>query len=139
MKVDNSQIVREVDPHAFRDLLSLLVLVAALVVGLVLYAWPHLQIRQTGMATERLNREKERLIEQGRKLRLEKAALENLRRIESIATRELGMATPPPERVIVVERPESPPEAARVASGETSAATPEPRSTEHSSPREKKD
>ena len=139
MKVDNSQIVREVDPHAFRDLLSLLVLVAALVVGLVLYAWPHLQIRQTGMATERLNREKERLIEQGRKLRLEKAALENLRRIESIATRELGMATPPPERVIVVERPESPPEAARVASGETSAAPPEPRSTEHSSPREKKD
>ena len=139
MKVDNSQIVREVDPHAFRDLLSLLVLVAALVVGLVLYAWPHLQIRQTGMATERLNREKERLIEQGRKLRLEKAALENLRRIESIATRELGMATPPPERVIVVERPESPPEAARVASGETSAATPEPRPTEHSSPRDKKD
>ena len=139
MKVDNSQIVREVDPHAFRDLLSLLVLVAALVVGLVLYAWPHLQIRQTGMATERLNREKERLIEQGRKLRLEKAALENLRRVESIATRELGMATPPPERVIVVERPESPPEAARVASGETSAATPEPKATGPGARREKQD
>lgn len=125
MKVDNSQIVREVDPHAFRDLLSLLVLVAVLVVGLVLYAWPHLQIRQTGMATERLNREKERLIEQGRKLRLEKAALENLRRVESIATKELGMATPAPERVIVVERPESPPEAARVASGEARHEAPE--------------
>lgn len=125
MKVDNSQIVREVDPRSFRDLLSLLVLVAALVVGLVLYAWPHLQIRQTGMATERLNREKERLIEQGRKLRLEKAALENLRRVESIATRELGMATPPPERVIVVERPESPPLAARLASGEARQETPE--------------
>jgi cell division protein FtsL len=139
MKVDNSQIVREVDPHAFRDLLSLLVLVAALVVGLVLYAWPHLQIRQTGMATERLNREKERLIEQGRKLRLEKAALENLRRVESIATKELGMATPAPERVIVVERSESPPEAARVASGETSAATPEPKATGPGARREKQD
>ncbi len=113
MKVDNSQVVREVDPRSFRDLFSLLVLVAVLVVGLVLYAWPHLEIRQTGMATERMNREKERLIEQNRKLRLEKAALENLRRVEAIATRELGMATPPPERVIVVERPEAPPEDAR--------------------------
>ena len=126
MKVDNSQVVREVDPRSFRDLFSLLMLVVVLVVGLVLYAWPHLEIRQTGMATERMNREKERLIEQNRKLRLEKAALENLRRVESIATRELGMATPSPERVIVVERPEAPPEDARqiraeaiVSKGET--------------------
>jgi len=124
MKVDNSQIVREVDPRSFRDLFSLLVLVAVLVVGLVLYAWPHLEIRQTGMATERMNREKERLIEQSRKLRLEKAVLENLRRVEAIATKELGMSTPAPERLIVVERPEPPPEGARLASGETNAPKP---------------
>lgn len=129
MKVDNSQVVREVDPRSFRDLFSLLVLVAVLVVGLVLYAWPHLEMRQTGMATERMNREKERLIEQSRKLRLEKAALENLRRVEAIATRELGMAPPAPERLIVVERPEPPPEGARLASGETSAAKPEPKAS----------
>ena len=121
MKVDNSQVVREVDPRSFRDLFSLLLLVAVLVVGLVLYAWPHLEIRQTGMATERMNREKERLIEQNRKLRLEKAALENLRRVEAIATRELGMATPAPERVIVVERPEAPPDDARLARADASA------------------
>jgi cell division protein FtsL len=122
VKVDNSQVVREVDPRSFRDLFSLLVLVAVLVAGLVLYAWPHLEIRQTGMATERMNREKERLIEQQRKLRLEKAALENLRRVETIATRELGMATPPPERVIVIERPEPPPASARLARAEADAA-----------------
>ena len=103
MKVDNSQVVREVDPRSFRDLLSLLVLVAVLVVGLVLYAWPHLELRQTGMATERMNREKERLIEQNRKLRLEKAALENLRRVEQLATRELGLTAPAPEQSVVVE------------------------------------
>jgi cell division protein FtsL len=122
VKVDNSHVVREVDPRSFRDLFSLLVLVAVLVVGLVLYAWPHLEIRQTGMATERMNREKERLIEQNRKLRLEKAALENLRRVEAIATRELGMATPPPERVIVVERPEPPPDNARLAQADAGAS-----------------
>jgi len=125
MKVDNSQVVREVDPRSFRDLFSLLVLVAVLVAGLVLYAWPHLEIRQTGMATERMHREKERLIEQNRKLRLEKAALENLRRVEAIATRELGMATPAPERVIVVERPEAPSESARLARAEPDAPKPE--------------
>lgn len=129
MKVDNSQIVREVDPRSFRDLFSLLVLVAVLVVGLVLYAWPHLEIRQTGMATERMNREKERLIEQNRKLRLEKAALENLRRVEAIATKELGMGTPAPERLIVVEKPEPPPERARLASGDTGTPEPEPKTS----------
>jgi cell division protein FtsL len=129
LKVDNSQVVREVDPRSFRDLLSLLVLVALLVSGLVLYAWPHLQIRQTGMATERMNREKERLIEQNRKLRLEKAALENLRRVESIATRELGMQTPAPERLIVVERPEAPHEGARLASGDAPPVQPDPKAS----------
>jgi cell division protein FtsL len=91
---------------------------AVLVVGLVLYAWPHLQVRQTGMATEKMNREKERLIEQNRKLRLEKAALEDLRRIESIAIKKLQMSPPAPERTIVVEKPEAPPEGARVARSE---------------------
>jgi cell division protein FtsL len=128
VKVDNSQVVREVDPRSFRDLFSLLVLVAVLVTGLVFYAWPHLQIRQTGMATERMNRERERLIEQNRKLRLEKAALENLCRVESIATRELQLQTPPPERVIVVERPPVPPEGARVASAEATPA-PQPKAS----------
>jgi cell division protein FtsL len=127
VKVDNSQVVREVDPRSFRDLFSLLVLVAVLVSGLVLYAWPHLQIRQTGMATERMNRERERLIEENRKLRLEKAALENLRRVESIAVRELQMQTPPPERVIVVEPPEAPPAGARVASDELGHPRPDPK------------
>ena len=43
------------------------------------------------MTAVQLSREKERLIEENRKLRLEKAALENLRRVETIATRELGL------------------------------------------------
>ena len=124
MNVDNSQVVREVDPRSFRDLISLLVLVAVLVVGLVLYAWPHLQVRQTGMATEKMNREKERLIEQNRKLKLEKAALENLRRVESIATKELGMSPPAPERSLVVEKPEAPPDGARVARGDDASRSP---------------
>jgi cell division protein FtsL len=116
MRIDNSRVVREVDRRAHRDLWALLALVLLLVVGAGLYAWPHLQHRQTTMESERMNRERERLLEENRKLRLEKAALENLRRVETIAVRDLGMAAPAPERTIVVEVPPSVPEGTRLAS-----------------------
>jgi cell division protein FtsL len=114
--IDNSQVVREVDPRSSRDLFWLLALVAVLVGGLTLYAWPHFQLRQTSYATEQMAREKERLIEENRKLRLEKATLENLRRVETIAVRDLGLAPPSPERVVVVESAGTIPEASQVAS-----------------------
>ena len=105
MRIDNSQVVREVDPRASRDLWGLAVLVLTLVGGLVLYAWPHLQIRETARAQDRMSRQRERLLEENRKLRLEKASLQNLRRVETIATRELGLQSPPASRVIVIVRP----------------------------------
>ncbi|HUG53322.1 MAG TPA: cell division protein FtsL [Vicinamibacteria bacterium] len=105
MKIDNSQVVRELDPRANRDLWWLLVLVMTLVAGLGLYAWPHLEIRETSRAQERMSRERERLLEENRKLRLEKASLQNLRRVEAIATRHLGLESPPASHVVVVERP----------------------------------
>jgi cell division protein FtsL len=122
VRIDNSRVVREVDRRAHRDLWVLLLVVMVLVVGAGLYAWPHLEHRQTTMETERMNRERERLVEENRKLRLEKAALENLRRVETIAIRDLGMSAPEPARTIVVEVPKAVPDAARLASG---AAVPE--------------
>jgi cell division protein FtsL len=115
--INNCQVIREVDPRSSRELWWLLVLVAALVGGLVLYAWPHLALRQTGMATEQMYRERERLVEENRKLRLEKASLENLRRVETIAVRDLGLSTPAPERLVVVEKPQAAPDGARLARG----------------------
>ena len=52
-----------------------------------------------------LDREKERLLEENRKLNLEKSSLENLSRVETIATRDLGLEAPTPEQSIVVEVP----------------------------------
>jgi cell division protein FtsL len=121
--IDNSQVVREVDPRSSRDLWLLVALVAALAGSLGLYAWPTLMMRQTGTASEQLSRERERLVEENRKLRLEKATLEDLRRVEAIARRDLGLATPAPESLVVVERPSAPPEGSQVASG----ASPEQR------------
>ena len=114
--IDNSQVVRERDPRAGRELWLLLLVVTALVAGLVLYAWPSLELRQAAQARARMEKEKERLIEENRKLRLERSTLENLRRVEAIATRELGLSTPPPEKVVVVEKPAPPPPEAQLAS-----------------------
>jgi cell division protein FtsL len=113
--IDNS-VVRQVDPRASRDIWFLLLLVALLVAGLVLYAWPALQIRNAGMTAVQLSRERERLIEENRKLRLEKAALENLGRVEAIAGRDLGLAPPSPESSVVVEIPKPVPRGAQLAS-----------------------
>jgi cell division protein FtsL len=113
--IDNSQVVREVDPRSSRDLWLLVLLAATFVGGLVLYAWPSLEIRQTTLARELMSKERERLLEENRKLRLEKAALENLRRVETIARRDLGLMTPAPENLVVVEKPTDAPSGAQLA------------------------
>ena len=115
--IDNSQVVREVDPRSSRDLWLLVLLAAALVGGLVLYAWPSLEIRQMTLSRELMSKERERLLEENRKLRLEKAALESLRRVETIARRDLGLVTPAPDKLIVVEKPKEVPAGARLAGG----------------------
>jgi cell division protein FtsL len=115
--IDNSQVVREVDPRTSRELFLLLALVAALVGGLVLYAWPNLELRETARQRELMSRERERLLEENRKLRLEKAMLEGLGRIEGIAVRDLGLRPPAPEDLIVVERPAPAPEGSHLAQG----------------------
>lgn len=113
--IDNSRVVRQVDPRSRREILLLILLVALLAGGLGLYAWPALEIRRAGQARALLDREKERLIEENRKLRLEKAALENLRRVETIAGKDLGLRSPAAERTVVVEVPKPVPPGQTVA------------------------
>jgi cell division protein FtsL len=113
--IDNSRVVRQVDPRSRREILLLILLVIVLAAGLGLYAWPALEIRRANQAGALLDREKQRLIEENRKLRLEKAALENLRRVETIARRDLGLVTPAPEKLVVVETPKALPSGAQLA------------------------
>ena len=120
--IDNSGIVREVDPRTSRDLVALLLLAGVLVGGLLLYAWPHFQMRQTAIATEQMQRERDRLIEENRKLRLEKASLESLGRVEAIAERHLGLTKPAADRVVIVEVPEVLPEQAQMASSHSAGS-----------------
>jgi cell division protein FtsL len=113
--VDNSQVVRQVDPRTRREIWGLILLIAVLAGAVGLYAWPALEIRRAGLAAIELEQEKERLLEENRKLSLEKAALANLSRVETIARRDLGLQAPAPERSVVVEVPPVPPPGSRVA------------------------
>ena len=114
--VDNSRVVRQVDHRSRREIWLLMLLVALLAAGLGLYAWPAMEIRRAGQDSVELYREKERLLEEKRKLQLERAALENLTRVEAIASRELGLKPPAPEQSIVVELPPRPlPKGATIA------------------------
>jgi len=119
--IDNSRVVRQVDPRSRREIWLLILLVAVLAAGLGLYAWPALEIRRAGQTGALLDREREQLVEENRKLRLEKATLEDLARVEKIATGTLGLGAPAPERSVVVEveRP--------LAPAATVAGTPPPR------------
>lgn len=103
--VDNSRVVRQVDPQTRREIWWLILLVAVIAGAAGLYAWPALEIRRAGQAAIDLDRERELLLEENRKLNLERSALENLSRVETIATRDLGLEAPAPERSIVVEVP----------------------------------
>jgi cell division protein FtsL len=98
----NSRVVREVDPRASRNLWLLLALVAGLVGGFVLYAWPRVQALHLDARTIQQQAALDRLNEQNRKLRLDKARLERFDRIEPIA-RDLGLVAPPADSVYVVE------------------------------------
>jgi cell division protein FtsL len=114
-------VVRELDPQASRHLWLLLTLVVGLVGGMALYAWPRLQAHRLDEQAVQMQAQRERLVEQNRKLRLEKASLENLGRVHQIATRDLGLATPSPARIFVAVKAAPVPDNTRLVSAAPSA------------------
>ena len=81
-----------------------MIMVAALVLGLGL-SWQRSAMIQQGQEIDRLSKQRDRLLEVRRKLEIELATLYSLRRIEEVATRQLGMVRPGAHQVVVVEEP----------------------------------
>ena len=113
--IDNRRVVRSRDDRMSKDLLWIGGVVLILIGLFVAYGWPRAALRDTGSTAGRLQREQEKLLEENRELRLEKAALQDLKRVQVIATGSLGLRQPPAADVIVVERPQNLPKDARVA------------------------
>lgn len=105
--IDNSRLVREVDVERRRECFSLLGLGVLVFLFVLLFAWQHFQCVRYGYQIEQCKAEHAALEEQNHQLRLERAALADPERIDTLARSQLGMVTPNPQQVIQVGRPES--------------------------------
>lgn len=85
------------------DLLPSLLLGSLVLFGVLCYVWQPIQVVRLGYQVEDLAGERAGLIRQQKELRLEVAQLKSLRRVEEIARRQLGLASPKSGQVIVIE------------------------------------
>jgi cell division protein FtsL len=123
--IDNRRVVRTRDDRMSKDLLWIGGVVLILIGLFVAYGWPRAALRDTGSTAGKLQREQEKLLEENRELRLERAALQDLRRVQMIATGSLGMQTPASANVIVVERPQNLPKDSRLAAKAVAGGSPQ--------------
>jgi cell division protein FtsL len=123
--IDNRRVVRSRDDRMSKDLLWIGGVVFILIGLFVAYGWPRAALRDTGSSAGKLQREQEKLLEENRELRLERAALQDLKRIQMIATSSLGLKAPPSSNVIVVERPQNLPKDSMVASKTAQGGSPQ--------------
>lgn len=123
--IDNRRVVRSRDDRMSKDLLWIGGIVFILIGLFVAYGWPRAALRDTGSTAGKLQREQEKLLEENRELRLERAALQDLKRVQIIATGSLGMHTPASSNVIVVERPQNLPKDSRLAAQAVSGGSPQ--------------
>ncbi|HZY31969.1 MAG TPA: cell division protein FtsL, partial [Candidatus Methylomirabilis sp.] len=85
------------------DLLPSLCLASLVLLGVLFYVWQHIQVVRLGYEIEHLQAERLALVRQENELRFEVARLRSLRRVEEIARRQLGLTSPMPGQVILVE------------------------------------
>ena len=98
----NARLVRERDRDRARELARTLALGIAVLLPLLLHVWQQVATMETAYRAESLRAERDRLGHRLREVRMERAALESLDRIESEARGRLGLIHPAPEEVITV-------------------------------------
>lgn len=106
-RIDNSRLVRQRDPGAFRDTLALLGGALICAVILLLCAWQHFQYIHAGYQLEEVQTRYDKVLEWNRTLRLEQAALLDPMRIDVLARHRLGLREPAAGQVIPIG-PQSP-------------------------------
>lgn len=102
--VRNNPIVREVDRTRQRELWRSVGVGLFLVLVLLFSAWQHFELLRNGYRIEQMQEERARELEINRHLRLEIATLKSPKRIERIATEQLGLVAPGVDQAIVLER-----------------------------------
>jgi len=99
----NERLVLEPDRGRMRELLLALTLSGLMLVPLLFYVRQSSEWLRAGYRIEKLKSQRDHLNEMNQELRLEKASLENLVRVETVAAGQLGLAQPPGGTVVLVD------------------------------------
>lgn len=102
MGVRNGPIVRERDASRTKELTRVLLCCLAFSVPVFFYVWEQVTHYQIGQEIQTMERERAKLLEEGRKLDLERSRLTALGRVESIARRELGFVDGAPVEMLAL-------------------------------------
>ncbi len=101
----NVTVVRQRDDRRVRRLWGWLIGLVVALTPSAFYLLQQMEYVQVRYRIEELRAERTRLADEERRLRVERATLEALPRVESRAADRLGLVTPPPDRVVVVRPP----------------------------------
>jgi cell division protein FtsL len=98
-RIDNSRLVRPMEPSRLRECARFVALGAVLAFGGLLYTWQHFQCIQLSYQLETLKAKRSENQVLNQKLRLEVAGLRDPMRIDVIARRQLGLTAPVSEQI----------------------------------------
>jgi cell division protein FtsL len=114
-RIDNSRLVRNVEPVRLRGLYRTAGLGAIVAVFFMMYIYQHFRCIDLSFQLEDLKVKQTQAAALNSELRLEIAALRDPRRIDVIARRQLGLTQPLPTQVQEYEAPSGAEVAARYA------------------------
>ncbi len=92
-RIDNSRVLRIVDPKRRRELASFAFALSILLMFAMIYVWQHFSAIEYGYKIEQLKSEREAIMESNRALKLEESSLRDLSRIDTLA-RQMGLQPP---------------------------------------------
>jgi len=90
----NQRLVKERDAARVRELRRVVWISAGLLVPVLFYVWQQVEYTRTGYQIEQLRAEKNRLMEWNRQMKLERATLLDLKRIETLGKTRMGLVPP---------------------------------------------
>lgn len=112
-RIDNSRLVRNVEPARLRELYRTVTLGVVVALFLMLYVYQHFRCIDLSFRLEDLKAQQTQLSSLNSELRLEIEVLRDPQRIDAIAQRRLGLTEPLPTQVQEYDTPSDAEVAAR--------------------------
>lgn len=101
-RIDNSRVVRLVDPQRRREMLTFGVTLTIFFLLVMVYLLQHLSAIEYGYRIEQAKAEHNAVVESNRELKLEESSLTDLQRID-VEARKLGMVPPSAGQIYAIE------------------------------------